>query len=90
VAVIRPDLDEPELETLFVDPPAIGTGAGRALLAAACAQAAAAGIDELLIEADPNAEPFYRSQGARPAGSRVSGSTGRELPLLRLRTAAPA
>jgi N-acetylglutamate synthase-like GNAT family acetyltransferase len=88
VAVIRPDLDPPELESLFVDPSAIGSGAGRALLAAAAAQAVAAGIGELLIEADPNAEPFYRSQGARPVGTRVTPSTGRELPLLRLRTGA--
>jgi GNAT superfamily N-acetyltransferase len=87
VAVLRPDLDPPELEALFVDPAAIGTGAGRALLAAACAQAAAAGLPELVVESDPNAEPFYRAQGAVPAGERVSPSSGRALPLLRLRTA---
>jgi GNAT superfamily N-acetyltransferase len=87
-ALLRPDLDPPELDSLFVDPPAIGTGAGRALLAAAAAQAAAAGIGELLIEADPNAEPFYRAQGAVPCGSRISAPTGRALPLLRLPLAA--
>jgi len=45
-----------------------------------------AGLDALLIESDPDAEPFYRSQGAQPAGTRTSWSTGRELPLLRIST----
>jgi N-acetylglutamate synthase-like GNAT family acetyltransferase len=75
-----------ELEMLFVEPAAIGTGAGRALLADALAQARAAGLAELVIESDPDAEPFYRSQGAEPAGTRTSWSTGRELPLMRIAT----
>jgi N-acetylglutamate synthase-like GNAT family acetyltransferase len=87
-ALLRPDLDPPELDSLFIEPGAIGTGAGRALLAAAAAQASAAGIGELLIEADPNAESFYVAQGAVRCGSRATGPTGRDLPLLRLRTGA--
>jgi GNAT superfamily N-acetyltransferase len=71
---------------LFVDPAAIGTGAGRALLRDALARAAEAGLAELVIESDPDAEPFYRAQGAVPAGTRTSWSTGRELPLLRIAT----
>jgi GNAT superfamily N-acetyltransferase len=80
------DLGARELEMLFVDPDAIGTGAGRALLRDALEHAREAGLAELLIESDPDAEPFYRSQGAEPAGTRTSWSTGRELPLLRIRT----
>ena len=79
-------LEPPELEMLFVDPPAIGTGAGRALLIDALTVAREAGLDALLIESDPDAEPFYRSHGAEPAGTRTSVSTGRELPLLRIST----
>ena len=75
-----------ELEMLFVDPAAIGTGAGRALLRDALDRAREAGLTELVIESDPDAEPFYRSQGAEPVGTRTSWSTGRELPLLRIRT----
>jgi N-acetylglutamate synthase-like GNAT family acetyltransferase len=75
-----------ELEMLFVDPAAIGTGAGRVLLQDALARAREAGLEHLLIESDPDAEPFYRSQGAEPRGTRVSSSTGRELPLLRIST----
>jgi GNAT superfamily N-acetyltransferase len=75
-----------ELEMLFVEPSAIGTGAGRALLKDALARARESGLAELVIESDPDAEPFYRSQGAEPCGTRTSWSTGRELPLLRIST----
>ncbi len=75
-----------ELEMLFVEPAAIGTGAGGALLRDALAQAARAGLDALLIESDPDAEPFYRAAGAEPCGTRTSSSTGRSLPLLRIAT----
>lgn len=80
------DLDASELTMLFVEPDAIGTGAGHALLADVRRQAAAAGVAHLTIESDPDAEPFYRSQGATPSGTRVSSSTGRPLPLLRIAT----
>ena len=70
-----------ELVALFVTPEAMGAGVGKALLAAA---REAAGGGELLIESDPNAEPFYLAQGARRVGERVSTSTGRRLPLLAL------
>ena len=78
--------DPVELDLLYVDPRAIGSGVGRALLDDALAQAAARGIVELRIEADPNAEPFYRSRGAVRIGERVSAATGRALPLLRIAT----
>ena len=87
---VDPGADPPELVALFVEPRAIGTGAGRALLAAARAEAGAAGIAELAIESDPDAEPFYLAQGAERAGTRTSPSTGRVLPLLRIATEAPA
>ena len=80
------DVDAAELEMLFVEPAAIGTGAGRALLQDALARAREARLEHLLIESDPDAEPFYRSQGAEPHGTRISSSTGRELPLLRIPT----
>ena len=86
VGLAAVDPEARELEMLFVDPAAIGTGAGRALLRDALDRAREAGLTELLIESDPDAEPFYRSQGAEPVGTRTSWSTGRELPLLRIRT----
>jgi Acetyltransferase (GNAT) domain len=84
------DLHErPELVALFVDPDLIGTGVGRALLQNALERTRHAGLDSVLIESDPNAERFYRSQGAVPAGHRTSATTGRELALLRLSVVAP-
>jgi GNAT superfamily N-acetyltransferase len=80
------DLAEPaELVALFVEPDAIGRGVGRALLAHELERARAAGVDSVLIESDPNAEPFYRAHGAEPIGERRSPATGRQLTLLRLR-----
>jgi len=76
--------DEPELVALFVEPSAIGTGLGRTLLDDARAAVRAAGFTTMLIESDPYAEPFYRSQGADRVGTRTAASTGRALPLLRL------
>jgi N-acetylglutamate synthase-like GNAT family acetyltransferase len=84
VAAVDPAVAE--LELLFVEPSAIGTGAGRALLRDALDRAREAGLDTLTIESDPDAEPFYRAHGAEPVGTRVSSSTGRELPLLRIGT----
>lgn len=41
------------------------------------------GADELIIEADPDAAPFYKRMGAEDAGLVQSGSiTGRLLPKL--------
>jgi predicted N-acetyltransferase YhbS len=74
------------LELLFVDPPAIGTGVGGALLRDALAEARAAGVESLVIASDPDAEPFYRAAGAVPVGTTRSAATGRELPLLRIST----
>lgn len=76
--------DPPELVALFVEPDLIGKGVGRALLKHELARAQSAGVESVLIESDPNAEPFYRSQGAVPTGHRTSPTTGRELTLLRL------
>jgi N-acetylglutamate synthase-like GNAT family acetyltransferase len=82
------DLDAAPLELtmLFVEPSAMRTGVGHTLLRAALADARARDITHLLIENDPDAEPFYRKHGAHRIGTRTSPSTGRSLPLLRLPT----
>ena len=80
-------LDAPaELEALFVEPAAMGQRVGAALVEHARSTARRAGVDALLIESDPNAEAFYRRQGAEPVGERRSPTSGRRLPLLRLPT----
>lgn len=77
--------DAGELEALFVDPPHIGSGCGRALLARAVEIAAAEGMMRLGITADPFAQPFYERAGALPVGDAPSTVIpGRRLPRLQL------
>ncbi len=73
-----------ELEHLWVTPEHIGTGVGRALFDHAVRRAAALGAEVLGIEADPNAEGFYRRMGARRVGeiSYPIDNQRRILPLL--------
>lgn len=85
-SVLHADADPPELTALFVDPDVIGHGVGAALLRHQLSRARCLGVAALIIESDPNAEPFYRTQGAIREGCRRSQSTGRELPVLRIRT----
>jgi N-acetylglutamate synthase-like GNAT family acetyltransferase len=71
-----------ELLALWVDPVAIGTGVGRALLLDALGTAAEHGAGGLFVESDPNAQGFFLHHGARRLGERRSSSTKRLLPLL--------
>jgi GNAT superfamily N-acetyltransferase len=76
---------EGEIGHLWVEPDAIGAGAGRALFTHAVDVAAGLGFERLLIGAEPFAEGFYRAMGARVVGEVPSGSIpGRVLPLMRI------
>lgn len=71
-----------DLDKLFVDPPAIGTGVGALLLAHAVKVARQRGARRMTILADPNAAPFYEKMGARFLRMAPSDAIpGRELPL---------
>jgi N-acetylglutamate synthase-like GNAT family acetyltransferase len=73
------------LEKLFVEPGQLRAGAGRRLFEWAKVAAVDLGATHLVIEADPDAAPFYRRMGARDDGVAASGSIpGRVLPRLRL------
>ena len=75
--------DEADLVKLFVEPAAMRNGVGRALFAWAKDAARGLGAVRMVIEADPEAVPFYRRLGARDAGLVPSGSiAGRMLPKL--------
>ena len=74
-----------ELEDLWLEPASIGRGAGRRLFEHALHTASELGFRALTIEADPNAEGFYRAVGATRIGDRRSPS-GRTLPLLEVQT----
>ena len=72
------------LEHLWVLPDWMGQGIGRALFRHAAKRAAARGALSLTIEADPNAEPFYRRMGAVRSGVIATEIDGRrrDLPIL--------
>ncbi len=83
VAQVRVAGNEADLAKLFVDPAAMRLGVGQALFAWALDTARALGASRMVIEADPDAAPFYRRLGAREVGLVPSGSiAGRMLPKL--------
>jgi GNAT superfamily N-acetyltransferase len=85
VAQVRVTGRDADLAKLFVEPAALRGGVGRALFAWALDAARAMGAERMVIEADPDAVPFYRRLGARDAGLAPSGSiAGRMLPRLTL------
>ena len=82
VAKVVLEGDTADLDLLFVDPPAIGTGVGRALFHAAAELAAELGARRMTILADPNAARFYRRMGAHFLRDAPSDAIpGRTLPL---------
>jgi|SRR2546423_2190732 len=72
------------LDHLWVVPSAMRRGIGRALFEHATAEARNLGFASIKIEADPNAEGFYKRMGAFRIGTNVSTVEGepRALPLL--------
>ncbi len=83
VAQVRAAGNEADLAKVFVEPAAMRRGVGQALFAWALDTARALGASRMVIEADPDAAPFYRRLGAREAGLVPSGSiAGRMLPKL--------
>lgn len=74
-----------ELEALFVDPDHMGRGVGKRLTDYAVAHVRQKKGRSIVIQGDPNAEPFYLAIGATRVGERPSASIpGRILPLFEL------
>ena len=81
MACVLPGGDAADLDALFVDPPAIGSGAGRLLFDAALTLARQQGAQRMTILADPNAAAFYERMGARYLRNAPSDAIpGRTLP----------
>lgn len=75
------------LAHLWIDPPFMRRGIGRALLADVLTELQRQGARRLSIDADPNAEAFYRSCGAVRTGTiaaPIDGDPGRQRPQLRI------
>lgn len=80
-----PNDREIELGYLFVEPDIIGQGYGSQLMCHAKAKALELGYQAILIQGDPNAEPFYRAMGGRKIGNKQSASIRiRELPMFKI------
>jgi GNAT superfamily N-acetyltransferase len=78
-----------ELDNLWVAPEHMNHGVGRALVADAVRTAAAGGAGSIMIDADPNAEPFYLTCGAKRIGevaAPIAGQPSRVRPQLTLST----
>ncbi|HYC65369.1 MAG TPA: GNAT family N-acetyltransferase [Reyranellaceae bacterium] len=85
VVCVQGDGDTVDLADMFVDPPSIGTGAGKALFEAAVGLARGLGAGTLTILADPHAAPFYERMGARFVRMAPSDAIpGRQLPFYEL------
>jgi GNAT superfamily N-acetyltransferase len=81
MAAVLGDGETVDLDSLFVDPPAIGLGAGRLLFQAAASMARDLGARRMTILADPNAVSFYERMGARFVRNAPSDAIpGRLLP----------
>jgi GNAT superfamily N-acetyltransferase len=81
IACVLPEGETSDLDSLFIDPPAIGSGAGRALFDAAVSLARRQGARRMTILADPNAAAFYERMGARYLRHAPSDAIpGRTLP----------
>ena len=74
-----------DLDLLFVDPAAIGTGVGRKLFEDAVNEARMLGGREMTVLADPHAAGFYEAMGCRFERLMPSDAVpGRQLPFYRL------
>ncbi|HEV3455519.1 MAG TPA: GNAT family N-acetyltransferase [Thermoanaerobaculia bacterium] len=84
--VLSPDGSRAQLDHLWLSPEWIGRGLGRTLFEHAAATARELGAAAIDIEAEPNAEPFYRHMGARRTGERTGRieDQPRVLPLMEL------
>jgi Acetyltransferase (GNAT) family. len=80
--VLTTEDDGLHLDHLWIVPGAMRRGIGRGLFEHAVSQARQLGFDSIKIEADPNAEGFYKRMGARRVGATISRVEGevRELP----------
>ena len=76
---------EGEIWHFFVEPSAMGTGLGRALMERLFAEARDLGLKRLRVDSDPGAQGFYERMGFVYHSEAPSGSiAGRSLPHLRL------
>lgn len=79
----QPQKTNIELEFLFVHPDAIGQKIGKQLLKHATEKARGFHIESMTLLADPNAQPFYESQGFVFVDKKESAIPNRFLPVMK-------
>jgi GNAT superfamily N-acetyltransferase len=90
--LLTTEADGIHLDHLWILPAAMHRGLGRSLFEHAVGQTRTLGFRVIKIEADPNAEGFYRRMGATRVGTSVTEVEGepRQLPLLEFHLAPPS
>lgn len=78
-------VDRYEVEHLWLSPEYIGKGLGKLLLNESLTNSVK-DIKRVVVEADPNAEPFYQSQGFITIDKIESYPKGRFLPIMEKRS----
>jgi GNAT superfamily N-acetyltransferase len=89
---LAPGSPEWELDNLWVRPLHARRGIGRAMMSHALERAHEGGATGLLVDSDPNAEPFYLRAGAKRVGeipAPIDGHPKRVRPQLRLDVPGP-
>lgn len=71
-----------KLNFLFVAPASIGKGYGKVLMTDFLQRIKTLAYKKAQLDADPNAEAFYKSQGFRVIGKLKSSIEGRFLPIM--------
>lgn len=74
--------DTVTLDSLFIAPDNIGLGVGSALLGYCIDSTIKFGATSIVLDADPNAEGFYRHHGFRTIGKKASSIEDRFLPIM--------
>lgn len=73
-----------KLDNLFILPGYIGTGLGKVLMDHFLIEAKNAGAEKVLLDAEPNAEGFYKKFGFVTIGQLQSSVKDRFLPIMEL------
>lgn len=77
-----PEDDKVRLDCMFVKPEWIGKGAGKILMNDFLKRSLATGYNDVILEADPNAEDFYKKWGFKTVSQKPSEIKGRTLPVM--------
>ena len=82
-ALVKIDNQTLKLDNLFILPEFIGKGFGKQMMADLFERAASGNYTSVILDADPNAESFYRKFGFVTIGQIETSIPNRSLPVMR-------